>query len=206
MNDLSSFSLGPIVGSGLCLVNVAFSKQITIAHIVGGGKFNPKRKNFWQTSRNPIRNIQLINEQYMSVDGHVYDIKIWLQANENLWLEQWLLWSKSVALCSLGDFHWSGESPVIGYKVNNNYCSFVEWKKLAYIWPSYQLLNTNPVFNHLFNVWTHHKRSLALVHPKVEESYVLPMTKEYLRKLYDSSQEMCCMPYVVAGALLGVEV
>lgn len=45
MQDVSSFTLGPIVGEGLCLVNSAFSKSICIMHIEGGGKVDLKRKN-----------------------------------------------------------------------------------------------------------------------------------------------------------------
>lgn len=39
LNGVSSFWVGPFVGSdvGVCLVNMAFSKEIAICHIEGGG-------------------------------------------------------------------------------------------------------------------------------------------------------------------------
>jgi len=46
MQDVSSFTLGPIVGEGLCLVNAAFSKSICIAHIEGGGFPDLKSNSF----------------------------------------------------------------------------------------------------------------------------------------------------------------
>lgn len=206
MGDVSSFTLGPIVGSGLCLVNAAFSKQITIAHIEGGGKYNPKRKNFWQTNKKASRSIQIFDENSLIIDGELVEINTWLKLNEHLWLSEWLLWSQSVALCSVGDFHWSDDSSVIAYRYNENYLNFVQWKKMTYIQPAYQLLSNNKVFHHLHTILNHYRRPLALVHPKAAENVVIPMTKEYIREIYDSPYIMCCMPYVVAGLLLGVEI
>ena len=54
MGDLSSFTLGPVVGSGLCLVNAAFSKKIMVSHIEGGGKFNTKGKIFGKQRRTQL--------------------------------------------------------------------------------------------------------------------------------------------------------
>ena len=46
MQDVSSFTLGPVIGEGLNIVNAAFSKSICIFHIEGGGCVEYKRKNF----------------------------------------------------------------------------------------------------------------------------------------------------------------
>src|SRR5438132_13889724 len=86
MQDLSSFTLGPIVGEGLCLVNSAFSKSICVEHIEGGGRCDLSHKNFWRRASKPDRKISLINEKQMLVDGQVVDIKTWLKDNEKLWL------------------------------------------------------------------------------------------------------------------------
>lgn len=45
MQGVSSFSLGPVVGEGLVVVNAAFSKVIYLQHLIGG-IVNYKRKNF----------------------------------------------------------------------------------------------------------------------------------------------------------------
>ena len=116
MQDVSSFTLGPIVGEGLCLVNSAFSKSICIMHIEGGGRLDLSRKNFWRRSRTPQRIIQLVNDAHMSVDGQIFIIHEWLSANEHVWIDQWELWRKSIALSSMGDFHWT---TLVHYKLNN---------------------------------------------------------------------------------------
>lgn len=207
MQEVSSFSLGPIVGKGLCLVNAAFSCSIAIHHIEGGGKFNAKRVDFWQRARKPIRNIRLIDKYLMMVDNNIVNIKNWLKENENLWLGEWELWHKSIALCSQGDFHWADKTPTIAYKDGNNYMDFVTWKKECYIKPSYALLGETKVIQFLTKIWLEHKRPLGLVHPKgMDEEICLPLTKEYIEELFNSPEIMCCQPYVIAGFLLGVVV
>ena len=86
--DVSSFTLGPIVGEGFCLVNAAFSKCISIMHIEGGGKLNLKRVCFWESAKQPIRNITLIDDQTFIIDGVKHNINEWLINNENLWFPQ----------------------------------------------------------------------------------------------------------------------
>ena len=45
MQNISSFSLGPVIGEGLCVVNSAFSKAIHVMHLEGG-QVDLKRKNY----------------------------------------------------------------------------------------------------------------------------------------------------------------
>lgn len=52
MQELSSISLGPVIGEGLCVFNSACSKSICIEHIEGGGCFDINSKNFWKRSKN----------------------------------------------------------------------------------------------------------------------------------------------------------
>lgn len=206
MQEVSSFSLGPIVGEGFCLVNAAFSKIITIAHIEGGGKVNLKRKCFWEAARQPQRTVVQVDDKHIAVNNVVYDTRQWLAANEELWRPQWELWRQCVALCSLGDFHWDGGSPTIGYSHHGQYLSFVEWKRQCYIAPSYQLLPYTRVLQCLRQV---HRQGipLGLVHPKgMKHDAEQPLTIADIREMYDSPTIMCCQPYVVAGALLGVPV
>ena len=206
MQDLSSFTLGPIVGEGLCLVNSAFSKCICIEHIEGGGCLDLSSKNFWKRSSKPQRSIQLVNCQQMLVNGDLVNIKTWLEINKSLWFDEWEKWRKSVALCGLGDFHWIDYSDCIGYYYRGQFLDFVDWKIECYIRPSYQLLSTNQAFLFLINV-LNNKRALGLVHPKgMEDEIIKPLTKEYVKELFTSKSEMCCQPYVVAGKLLGVEI
>lgn len=205
--DVSSFTLGPIVGEGLNLVNAAFSKSICIMHIEGGGTLDLKRKNFWHPSKAPTRNVKLLNETTIIVDGQGHNIFQWLKMNENLWLPEWEKWRRAIAMSSLGDFHWTDKSPTIAYQHRGEYLDFVTWKKECYIKPSYQLLPQISVFQHLQKVWTTDRRPLALVHPKSHDSDVCyPITVEEISQLFNSPTEMCCQPYVVAGKLLGVPV
>lgn len=208
MQNVSSFTLGPIVGEGLCLVNAAFSKSITIAHIEGGGCLDLKRKNFWKRARKPTRIISLVDNEHISVDGDIYDTHTWLKNNENLWYEQWELWRKHVALCSLGDFHWSDKmGDVISYKKGKNYLNFVQWKKKCYIKPSYELLPNTDVYKFLDKVYNKHNISLGLVHPKGRTEYgEYPVTYDFIRNMYDSCDIMCCQPYVIVGKLLNVPI
>lgn len=207
MNDVSSFSLGPIVGEGLCLVNAAFSKSICIMHIEGGGRLDLSRKNFWRKARNPHRVIQVLDHDHLLVDGVEYETKVWLRDNEELWLDEWEEWRRCVAMASMGDFHWGDTSPCIGYRHNGEYIDFVEWKKECYIRPSYQLLPDNPVFQQLIDVHTNYRRPLGLVHPEgMTGNAITPITRQFIEDLFNSEQMMCCQPYVIAGLLLGVEV
>lgn len=210
MQDVSSFTLGPVVGEGLCVVNAAFSKVICIHHIEGGGKLDLKRKNFWARSKNPEREISIYErdgKEVLCVDNIEYDPLQWLDQNRDLWYEEHEKWRKSVALCSMGDFHWGDDSPTIGYIVEDRIVDFVTWKYEAYIRPAYELIPKTRVYKFLVYVWKKKKIPLGLVHPKavlgqVEE----PITTKYVKELFDSPYEMCCMPYVVAGVLLGVEI
>jgi hypothetical protein len=207
MQDLSSFSLGPIVGEGLCLVNAAFSKSICIMHIEGGGKVNYRRKNFWQRSRKPDRVIEYISDRKMSVDNVVVDTFEWLEKNESLWFPEWDKWRKSIALCSTGDFHWADETDTVAYRKGSKYLTFVEWKKECYIKPSYDLMPTFKVYKFLEELHKEHRVPIGLVHPMaITGQTEKPITRDYIRNLFDSNHEMCCQPFVVAGKLLGVSV
>lgn len=208
MQDVSSFTLGPIVGEGLCLVNAAFSKCICIGHIEGGGIVDLTRKNFWKRSRNPHRTIQVHNSESMFVDGVLVNIREWLHTNEALWYPQWEYWRRCIALCSRGDFHWTDSlDDTIAYRKGPLYLNFVEWKKECYIRPSYELLAYTPVYQFLSQVWAQHNIPLGLVHPKARTDQAeVSITPEYIAELFNSPYEMCCQPYVVAGRLLNVTI
>lgn len=204
MQDVSSFTLGPIVGHGLCLVNASFSKQIGVKHIEGGGCVDYNRKNFWKKGK-PQRIINIIDFYTMTVDEKLVNIQQWLEENKQLWFDEWLKWSRSVALCSKGDFHWNDDSKDVGYYVNGVYLTFPQWKKECYIKWSYELLPHTDVYQFLEELIK--TRSIGLVHPKaISDAPEVPITKELLKELFDSEYEMCCQPYVVAGKLMGVKI
>jgi hypothetical protein len=204
MQDLSSFTLGPIVGEGLCLVNAAFSKLICVEHIEGGGKFDLNAKNFWRRSNQPDRVIQVINEDQMIIDSQLVSIKSWLTEHEQLWLSDWEQWRQAVALCGLGDFHWSDNSETVGYRYNGQLIDFITWKRECYIRLSYQLLPTIKAYQFLEYVRSH-QRPLGLVHPKGMDEEIIPaLTIPLIEELFQSKTIMCCQPYVIAGKLLGV--
>lgn len=206
MQGISSFTMGPIVGEGLCLVNAAFSKTICEFHICGGGKVNLKSVNFWRKARKPLREIEIYEGGNMTVDGVMVNIEVWLEDNKELWFEEWDNWRKSVALCSRGDFHWA-KGETISYYDKGIYLTFVEWKKRCYIEPSYELLTQTREFQHLEKVWKQDRRVLGLVHPKARsEKAENPITKEYIKALFDDEECMCCQPYVIVGKLLGVSI
>jgi hypothetical protein len=188
------------------VVNSAFSKAISICHIEGGGKFNLKRKTFWQKARKPKHKIVLTdNSELMIVDDNLVNIELWLKEHEHEWLSDWCCLNKHIALCGKGNFHWHGDSPIIAYRHNSKYLKYVEWKKEYYIRPAYQLLKNNSTLQWLYSVWKIYKRPLGLVHPKGRaQTAEEPLTKEYITQLYNNPHYMACMPYVVAGFLLGV--
>lgn len=208
MQNVSSFTIGPIINEGLCLVNAAFSKQICTGHIEGRGKINLNRKNFWQRSKNPKYNIQIIDNKNICVNGEIFDKINWLKENENEWFPEWDRWRKSVALCSYGGFNWSSNmGDVLSYRKGNEYLNFVEWKKYCYIMPSYELLNSkNDAYNFLEDLKSKNI-NIALVHPMGHKhDKIKPITTEIIRNFYDSDDIMCCQPYVIAGKLLDVPI
>ena len=207
MQEVSSFTLGPVIGESLCLVNAAFSKVISTFHIEGG-IIDYKRKSFWRPRRKPERKIEfdMTNRIHMKVDGETVVVNDWLCENEDLWLDDWEKWRKSVALCSRGDFHWSGKADRIGHRHHGEYLSFVDWKKQCYIQPSYDLLPDTKVFKTLLEL-REKKIPIALVHPMgFKHEAVTAITKAQVRMMYDSDTIMSCQPYVVAGKLLEVPV
>lgn len=212
MQDVSSFTVGPIVGEGLCLVNAAFSKTICIAHLEGGGFVNLKRKSFWQRSRTPPRSISF-RDGKLTVNGIDHDVYEWLSKNESLWYEEWYKWCRSVALCSRGDFHWSrglDERVAFHNSFTNRrgpkYVDFVTWKKECYIRPSYEYLPSTTVYQFLHEL-KEKKVPIGLVHPMGYKGVAeVPLTEELIRDLFDSAQIMSCQPYVVVGLLLGVPI
>lgn len=78
MQELSSISLGPVIGEGLCVFNSACSKSICIEHIEGGGCFDINSKNFWKRSKKPLRIIIYKNYQIF-IDGISVNINNWLK-------------------------------------------------------------------------------------------------------------------------------
>jgi len=210
MQALSSFSLGPIPGpeGGLCLVNYAFSKQVCIHHIEGGGKINKNRKALWQRSRKPKYQITVLSEDYMLVDDKKVNSEEWLLAHRKEWYPGWKEWRNLVALCSNGNFHWGDLSSVVKYYHEGIFLDFVEWKKECYIRPSLRMMPSTPAYQFLVKVWEEEGHPLGLVHPMAlqEGEIIQPITKKYLRELFDSKVEMCCQPYVVAAGLLGMKV
>jgi hypothetical protein len=215
MNDVSSFSLGPVIGHGLCVVNAAFSKSICIMHLEGGS-VDLKRKNFWKPKKERVITL-IANENSVGypteflIDGKQYNIKQWLKDNKELWFPEWNVWRKSIALCSDGDFHWckmtNGEySPTLFYYNKGKYLDFVTWKKECYIKPAYELIKETSVYKFLYEIYTIHKIPLGLVHPMARSNENRPITKKFIKDLFDSTEEMSCMPFVVAGVLLNVEI
>lgn len=210
MQNVSSFTLGPVIGEGLCLVNAAFSKSVCIMHIEGGGVVDYKRKNFWKSSRKPERQISIIDDEHICVDGNIVETFVWLKDNEDLWLKEWMKWRNSIALCSLGDFHWTRlrakeYSPTIAYYNKGKYLNFVEWKIECYVKPSYKLLPGTDVIIYLKELYEKNI-PLGLVHPKsVKGEAEIPVTKEFLINLFNDSNIMCCQPYVVAAFIINIK-
>nr|QBK92974.1 MAG: uncharacterized protein LCPAC403_01080 [Pithovirus LCPAC403] len=204
--NVSSFTLGPYPGEGLCLVNSAFSKIICIMHIEGGGKIDFKRKCFWRPARKPHRNMEIVNDSTMKVDGIEVDIQTWLKNHESSWLKEWTGWSQSIALTSRGGFNWDNGSDVVMYKAKGKYIKFQEWKMECYVKPSFKLLPKTDVFQFLHDVYHNKKISVGLVHPMARrDGKIQPMTKEYLKDLLISDQNMICQPYVIAAKLMNIE-
>jgi hypothetical protein len=210
MQDVSSFTLGPIVGEGLCLVNAAFSKMICLVHLEGGGAVDLKRKNFWKRSKNPGRKLEF-SDDILTVDGVDYNVYEWLANNEDLWYENWNKWRRSIALCSRGDFHWGdGLGEVVAYHNSkgkkDKYIDFVTWKKNCYILPSYQLLPDTEAFKFLKKLYDK-GIPLGLVHPMgMKLDPEKPLNRAAIENLYNCPHDMGCQPYVVAGLLLDARV
>lgn len=213
MQDVSSFTLGPIVGHGLNVVNSAFSKTIAIKHIDGSGSYDGTHKKFWKKNRKgPARDIENISDVLMEVDGVIVEKEEWLEKNKKLWFDDWKKWHDAIRLNPNGNFRWCDDSEEIVFcncidkPGVNIYMDFVTWKKTCYIEPAYVLFEkNNQVIEFLKSLFFEKKISIGLVHPmgkkgKKEKA----ITKEFLRELFDSPNEMTCMPYVVAGYLLGV--
>lgn len=204
MQDVSSFTLGPIVGEGLCMVNAAFSKSICVFHLVGGC-VDLKRKIFWKPATTKVRNIKVMSINAIEVDGRVYNTHAWLKDNEDKWLPEWEKWRQSIAMASIGNFHWTGDETPVAYRYGTNYLTFVEWKKQCYVAPSYALLPTTKVYAYLEKLYKS-GATIGLVHPKGRVGEEKPITKQYVIDMYNSPYEMCCQPYVIAGKLLGVTI
>jgi hypothetical protein len=201
--DASSFTLGPVVGEGLCVVNAAFSKQVCASHVEGGGIVDLKRKGFWRRAARPERKVERVSDDTMLVDGDLVSTRAWLREHEVLWLEEWERWRRSVALCSVGSFHWGDSEPLAYRASTGEYLGFVEWKLRCYVAPAYELLPQTKPYAYVAQLrakgW-----AVGLVHPMGRsEDGELPLTCDAIRAMYDDPREHACMPYVLAGLLLG---
>lgn len=216
MQDVSSFTLGPVINHGLNVVNSAFSKCIAIKHIDGSGHFTCNNKKYWKKNRKgPLRKIINISDDMMEVDGTLVNKIDWLEQNKNIWYDDWHKWHDSIRLDPNGNFNWCSDSEVIIYcncidnPGTNLFMDFVTWKKTCYIAPAYKLFNRNDnrVINFLKLLYCDNKISIGLVHPmgKLGDKEKA-ITHEFIRNLYDSPYEMTCMPYVVAGYLLNIDI
>lgn len=220
MQDLSSFTLGPVVGEGLCIVNAAFSKQILIGHIQGNGCFDATAVGHWKWKGAAKRVVKFVGydadgDAWVEIDGIKHHAITWLTDNMNLWYSEWDKWRRSIALCSEGSFHWEDKlGYAIGYHGSKDLIAmghptiigFVEWKKTCYIRPAYWLMRKTSVFAFLKEL-RKRKIPIALVHPKgVSDQGEFPVNVDQIRDLYDDPFSMSCMPWVVAGRLLKVPV
>jgi hypothetical protein len=205
MQDVSSFTLGPIVGEGLCLVNASFSKIVCIKHIEGGGIVDLKRKYFWKSGK-AERDIKIIDKNNMFVDNEKFKINEWLEINKDLWFDEWYKWSKSIALCSMGNFHWGSDSETVTFYCHGRYLSFVDWKKECYIKPSIKMLTNIDAYKHLEMLYKN-KIPLGLVHPMaITGQTEKVITRQFLKSKIESKNELCCQPIVIASKLLNVEI
>lgn len=212
MQDVSSFTLGPVPNHGVNVVNSAFSKCIAIKHIDGSGSYTEKNKKYWKKNRKgPIRNITNITDDKMNVDGIVVDKIEWLEKNKDVWYENWKKWHDSIRL-DANVINTSNDSKVIIYcncidvQNTNVYMDFITWKKKCFIAPAYELFNKkdNKVINFLKLLYCEKKISIGLVYPITKSSEKeKAITPEFIKYLYNS-HEMTRMCYVVAGYLLGV--
>jgi hypothetical protein len=216
MQDVSSFTLGPIVNHGLNLINSAFSKSIAIKHIDGSGIYTEKNKKYWKKNRKgAIRNIVNISDNKMKVDGIEVDKIEWLEENKDFWFENWKKWHDSIRLDANGlndSINCINRNEVIIYcncidvPNQNVYMDFITWKKKCFIGEAYKLLNKkdNRVMNFLKLLYCEKKISIGLVYPiGKKEDKEKAITPELINYLYNS-HEMTRMCYVVAGYLLGV--
>jgi hypothetical protein len=204
--DASSFTLGPVIGEGLCVVNAAFSKQVCACHVEGGGRVDLKRKGFWRPPSRSEREREVVrvSNEAMLVDGELVDTHAWLAEHEELWLDEWERWRRSVALCSVGSFGWGDCLEPLAYRASSGeYLGFVEWKLRCYVAPAYELLPQTRPYAYIVQLrakgW-----AVGLVHPMgVSGDAERPLTRDSVRALYDDPREHACMPYVLAGLLLG---
>lgn len=208
MGDLSSFTLGPVVGGGLCVVNSAFSKIICPFHLIGG-ECSLKSKGYWKKSRKPTRDVRVLDEYkngkgVMIVDGVKHDTLTWLTEHENEWKPEWEKWRRCVAMSSIGSFAWDRDEVPIIFSDSKNYYDFVQWKKCFYIAPAYELLERERAYQYIVQLRAK-GYIVALAHPKSQEGEEKPITREYIRSLFDGDS-MCCLPYCLAGKLLNVPV
>lgn len=212
MQGVSTFCAGPVVGEGLCVVNAAWKNTICIFHICGGGRVDLKSKNFWRRGKAKYE-IERVDANRIRVDGTVYDTEEWLEEHREEWHDMWNRWRSAIALCSRGYFHWnrigSVDDPIVAFVCDVSkswYVPFVEWKKRCYIRALYDLVLSTPEFEFLKKVWQEERIGIGLAHPMAKEKGALkPITREFIRKLFDSNT-MCCQPYVIAGLLLGVPI
>ena len=215
MQDVSSFTLGPVENHSLNIVNCAFSKCISISHIDGSGRFDVKNKKYWKKiKKNPLRRIVNLTETEMSIDGTRVVKKLWLENNKELWYEDWKKWHDAIRFGSEGSFNWTNNSEILLYcncvddPNKNEYINFVTWKKEFYIKPSYNLFSkNNKVIEFLKLLYITKKISIGLVHPRACSNTVIKgITPEFITEIYNSPYEMSCMPFVIAGYLLNVHV
>jgi len=215
MQDVSSFTLGPVVNHGLNVVNSAFSKCIAIKHIDGSGLYSETNKKFWKKKKGKANRIIVnISDDDMLVNGVTFNKIDWLEKNKDLWFENWKKWHDAIRLNANGNFNWCDDSETIIFcncidkPGVNIYMNFVNWKKSCYIAPAYKLFGeNNKVIDFLKYLYCEQKISLGLVHPKGRDSHKEnAITPGFIKYLYESPYEMACMPYVVAGYLLNVSI
>lgn len=215
MQDVCSFTLGPVENHSLNIVNCAFSKCIAISHIDGTGKFNLNSKKYWKKIRkNPLRKIINLSDTTMSIDGEIVNKEKWLEDNIDLWFHDWKRWHDAIRFGSEGSIDWTNGSEIllycncIDYSGYNKYMDFVTWKKKCFIEPSYNLFKKeNRVIKFLKMLYFDNKISIGLVHPKGSTDKIIKaLTPENISDKYNSPHEMISMPYVIAGYLLDVPI
>lgn len=201
MQDVSSFTLGPVPGHGLCLVNAAFSKLIAVFHIEGGGQVDLKRKIFWKRSKRQERKIEILDDQTMMVDNTIVNIVNWLKENQSKWYPEWDRWRRSVAMASIGNFHWGGEETIC-YRLGDQYLNYVEWKQRCYFFFANSLVPKTDVYHYLYRL-KNENMPIGLVHPMGLEGFNgKPVTKDDLEDMLVDPGRRLCMPYCVALLLL----
>lgn len=202
-SDLSPYVAGPVIGKGINVLNTAFSGLISVQHIEGG-TVDLSKKYYWSNDKK--RDVELLENNMMLIDGILYNRYEWLESNTELWYDNWQEWNESIRLSGEPSFKWLSTSDTVTWCLeddsgNRKYYDYNEYMAETYGKYLNEYWDTSDTYHFVRKLLIEKRFTIVIVHPIVTwHDPEQPITIDYINDRIDEGH-MMNGPFVLAHKL-----